>query len=169
MRDTKASWLNCTSVSIRKAFVIDQISVSGSSQSNKGQGGYNSEGDTNKTLNLQSNTMEPCWLELTQNFLEAGKGVSSSSLGKVMHTSERVLEQVLLISRPPAPYFYSDQMPESDQRHTYPSPNSTLTLALYQLTAVGLGEEYVGAQILTMIHSFHQSPYFFACTPNLNV
>ena len=48
---------------------------------------------------------------------------------------------------------------ESDQLHTYPSPNSTLTLALYQLTAVGLGEEYVGAQILTMIHLFHQSLY----------
>ena len=85
MRDTKASCINRTSVSIRKAFLLDQISVS-----------------------------------------------------------------------------------ESDQLHTYPSPNSTLTLALYQLTAVGLGEEYVGAQILTMIHLFHQSPYFFACTPNLN-
>ena len=129
MRDTKASRINRTSVSTRKAFVLDQISVSGSSQSNEGQGGYNSEGDTNKTLNLQSNTMEPADLNSLKILL---KGL------------------------------------ESDQLHTYPSPNSTLTLALYQLTAVGLGEEYVGAQILTMIHLFHQSLYFFACTPNLN-
>ena len=70
MRDTKASCINRTSVSIRKAFVLDQISVSGSSQSNEGQGGYNSEGDTNKTLNLQSNTMEPCLFEFIENSLE---------------------------------------------------------------------------------------------------
>lgn len=70
MRDTKASRINRTSVSTRKAFVLDQISVSGSSQSNEGQGGYNSEGDTNKTLNLQSNTMEPCWFEFIENSLE---------------------------------------------------------------------------------------------------
>lgn len=70
MRDTKASRINRTSVSTRKAFVVDQISVSGSSQSNEGQGGYNSEGDTNKTLNLQSNTMEPCLFEFIENSLE---------------------------------------------------------------------------------------------------
>ena len=46
------------------------MSVSGSSRSGESQDRYLSEGDTNKSQNLQFNTMEPCSLELTESSLE---------------------------------------------------------------------------------------------------
>ena len=71
-RDTTAC-INSATVSIRKDFLLDQMSVSGSSRSGESQDRYLSEGDTNKSQNLQFNTMEPCSLELTESSLEGEK------------------------------------------------------------------------------------------------
>lgn len=43
----------------------------------------------------------------------------------------------------------------SEKLCTYPSLSPTLTLTYYQLTVTGLGEGYVGAQILILIPNSH--------------